>query len=142
MQFIDELHQQPIPLRTEGRRTHPDRVVVGAFVLVGLPELLREFSEFRLLIYGVVLVAMLGVVALVVAGILPYQRMLRDAGTWDTSLLEDACSGRLELVDGLRQRIAGRRWSLGAARRAEDREQDENAMHGESVSFSGRASSS
>jgi branched-chain amino acid transport system permease protein len=34
-------------------------VVVGAFVLVGLPELLREFSEFRLLIYGVVLVAMM-----------------------------------------------------------------------------------
>lgn len=34
-------------------------VVVGAFVLVGLPELLREFSEFRLLIYGAVLVAMM-----------------------------------------------------------------------------------
>ena len=34
-------------------------VVVGAFVLVGLPEFLREFSEYRLLIYGVVLVAMM-----------------------------------------------------------------------------------
>jgi branched-chain amino acid transport system permease protein len=34
-------------------------VIVGAFVLVGLPELLREFSEFRLLIYGIVLVAMM-----------------------------------------------------------------------------------
>ncbi|CAN5220786.1 hypothetical protein BH23CHL9_BH23CHL9_09570 [soil metagenome] len=34
-------------------------VVVGALVLVGLPELLREFSDFRLLIYGVVLVAMM-----------------------------------------------------------------------------------
>ncbi|HET6820169.1 MAG TPA: branched-chain amino acid ABC transporter permease, partial [Candidatus Limnocylindria bacterium] len=34
-------------------------VVVGAIVLVGLPEVLREFSEYRLLIYGIVLVAMM-----------------------------------------------------------------------------------
>jgi branched-chain amino acid transport system permease protein len=34
-------------------------VVVGALVLVGLPELLREFEGFRLLIYGAVLVAMM-----------------------------------------------------------------------------------
>ena len=34
-------------------------VVVGAAVLVGLPELLREFADFRLLIYGAVLVAMM-----------------------------------------------------------------------------------
>ncbi len=34
-------------------------VIVGAIVLVGLPELLREFSEFRLLVYGIVLVAMM-----------------------------------------------------------------------------------
>ena len=34
-------------------------VVVGAFVLVGLPELLREFAEFRLLIYGAVLIGMM-----------------------------------------------------------------------------------
>jgi branched-chain amino acid transport system permease protein len=34
-------------------------VVVGAIVLVGLPELLREFAEYRLLIYGAVLVAMM-----------------------------------------------------------------------------------
>ena len=34
-------------------------VVVGALVLVGLPEFLREFSEYRLLIYGVVLVVMM-----------------------------------------------------------------------------------
>ncbi len=34
-------------------------VVVGALVLVGLPELLREFAEYRLLIYGVVLVVMM-----------------------------------------------------------------------------------
>ncbi|HKV45964.1 MAG TPA: branched-chain amino acid ABC transporter permease [bacterium] len=34
-------------------------VIVGAFVLVGLPELLREFGEFRFLVYGAVLVAMM-----------------------------------------------------------------------------------
>jgi len=34
-------------------------VIVGALVLVGLPELLREFAEYRLLIYGAVLVAMM-----------------------------------------------------------------------------------
>ncbi len=32
-------------------------VILGAFVLVGLPELLREFSEYRLLFYGVLLIA-------------------------------------------------------------------------------------
>ncbi|MEW6084014.1 MAG: leucine/isoleucine/valine transporter permease subunit [Chloroflexota bacterium] len=34
-------------------------VIVGALLLVGLPELLREFSEFRLLIYGVLLIVMM-----------------------------------------------------------------------------------
>lgn len=34
-------------------------VVVGAFALVGVPELLREFAEFRYLIYGIVLVVMM-----------------------------------------------------------------------------------
>jgi len=34
-------------------------VVVGALVLVGLPELLREFNDYRLLVYGVVLVVMM-----------------------------------------------------------------------------------
>jgi branched-chain amino acid transport system permease protein len=31
-------------------------VVLGAFVLVGLPELLREFAEYRLLLYGALLI--------------------------------------------------------------------------------------
>jgi hypothetical protein len=31
-------------------------VVVGAFVLIGLPEMLREFAEFKLLVYGATLV--------------------------------------------------------------------------------------
>jgi branched-chain amino acid transport system permease protein len=34
-------------------------VVVGAFALVGLPELLREFAEYRLLVYGAALVFMM-----------------------------------------------------------------------------------
>jgi branched-chain amino acid transport system permease protein len=34
-------------------------VIVGALALVGLPELLREFSDYRLLIYGAVLVVMM-----------------------------------------------------------------------------------
>ncbi|HEX2222373.1 MAG TPA: hypothetical protein VHK06_07590, partial [Candidatus Limnocylindria bacterium] len=34
-------------------------VVVGALLLIGLPELLREFEQYRLLVYGAVLVAMM-----------------------------------------------------------------------------------
>jgi branched-chain amino acid transport system permease protein len=34
-------------------------VIVGAMVLVGLPELLREFGEYRLLFYGAILVAIM-----------------------------------------------------------------------------------
>ena len=34
-------------------------VIVGALALIGLPELLREFAEFKLLVYGAVLVIMM-----------------------------------------------------------------------------------
>jgi branched-chain amino acid transport system permease protein len=34
-------------------------VVVGALVLVGLPEMLREFKEYRLLMYGALLIVMM-----------------------------------------------------------------------------------
>ncbi len=34
-------------------------VIVGALVLVGLPELLREFTEYRLLMYGIILIIMM-----------------------------------------------------------------------------------
>ncbi len=34
-------------------------IVVGALALIGLPELLREFSEYRLLIYGALLIVMM-----------------------------------------------------------------------------------
>ena len=47
-------------------------VVVGSLVLVGLPELLREFGEHRLHIYGIILVA---IMLLEPEGLIP-----RDAG--------------------------------------------------------------
>jgi len=34
-------------------------VVVGAMILVGLPELLREFAEYRMLMYGALLIVMM-----------------------------------------------------------------------------------
>lgn len=34
-------------------------VLVGAFILVGMPELLREFAEYRLLMYGILLIIMM-----------------------------------------------------------------------------------
>ena len=34
-------------------------VVVGALILVGLPEMLREFAEYRLLMYGILLIVMM-----------------------------------------------------------------------------------
>ncbi len=34
-------------------------VIVGAFALIGIPELLREFAEFRLLLYGIALIVMM-----------------------------------------------------------------------------------
>ncbi len=34
-------------------------IVVGALALVGLPDLLREFSDFRLLLYGALLIVMM-----------------------------------------------------------------------------------
>lgn len=34
-------------------------VVAGSFILVGMPELLREFADYRMLMYGALLVAMM-----------------------------------------------------------------------------------
>ena len=34
-------------------------VIVGALILVGLPEMLREFADYRLLMYGILLVVMM-----------------------------------------------------------------------------------
>jgi len=46
-------------------------VVAGAFVLIGLPELLREFAEYRLLIYGAILV---GIMLFKPEGLIPSAR--------------------------------------------------------------------
>ena len=50
-------------------------VVVGAVALVGVPELLREFSEYRLLIYGAVLIIMMLVKP---EGLIPDRRRTRE----------------------------------------------------------------
>jgi branched-chain amino acid transport system permease protein len=50
-------------------------VVVGALVLVALPELLREFQEFRYLLYGALLIAMM---LLRPEGLIPSRRRARE----------------------------------------------------------------
>ena len=50
-------------------------VVVGAVALVGIPELLREFSEYRLLIYGALLIIMMLVKP---EGFIPDRRRTRE----------------------------------------------------------------
>jgi branched-chain amino acid transport system permease protein len=50
-------------------------VALGALVIVGLPELLREFNEFRFLFYGIVLVVMM---RLKPEGLLPSARRARE----------------------------------------------------------------
>jgi len=58
-------------------------VIVGAFALVGLPELLREFAEYRLFVYGAALVAMM---LLKPEGLWPeatHKRELREAEAGD-----------------------------------------------------------
>ncbi len=50
-------------------------VVVGALLLVALPELLREFQEFRYLLYGAVLIAMM---LLRPEGLIPSRRRARE----------------------------------------------------------------
>ncbi len=57
-------------------------VIIGALALAGLPELLREFAEFRLLVYGAALMAMM---------------LLRPEGLWPEETLRrelhDAAEG-------------------------------------------------
>ena len=50
-------------------------VALGALVIVGLPELLREFNEFRFLFYGIILVLMM---RLKPEGLLPRARRGRE----------------------------------------------------------------
>jgi branched-chain amino acid transport system permease protein len=64
-------------------------VLVGSLVLVGLPELLREFEEYRLLLYGAILVALM---ILKPEGLLPSAR--RRAELHDEESLEDQYARR------------------------------------------------
>jgi branched-chain amino acid transport system permease protein len=57
-------------------------VVVGALVLIGLPGLLREFEEFRLLIYGAALVS---IMILRPQGLVPNIRRSRELQEEDVS---------------------------------------------------------
>ncbi|MGZ3590331.1 MAG: branched-chain amino acid ABC transporter permease [Thermodesulfobacteriota bacterium] len=54
-------------------------VLVGAIALVGLPELLREFAEYRLFVYGAALVAMM---------------LLRPEGLWPEALRRRELHGK------------------------------------------------
>jgi branched-chain amino acid transport system permease protein len=50
-------------------------VIVGALVLIGLPRLLTEFEEFRLLVYGAVIIA---IMILRPQGLIPNVRRMRE----------------------------------------------------------------
>ncbi len=65
-------------------------VVVGALVLIGLPGLLREFEEFRLLIYGAALVS---IMVLRPQGLVPNIRRSRELHEEDRS--QDKWAGDL-----------------------------------------------
>ena len=53
-------------------------IIVGAIALVGLPEILREFSEFRLLVYGIVLMVMM---------------LTRPEGLWPSAIVQRELAG-------------------------------------------------
>jgi branched-chain amino acid transport system permease protein len=59
-------------------------VILGAFVLVGLPELLREFSEYRLLFYGILLIATM---------------LLRPEGLWPSPIRKRELHAELDDFD-------------------------------------------
>ena len=65
-------------------------VVVGALVLIGLPGLLREFEEYRLLIYGAALVS---IMILRPQGLVPNIRRSRELQEEDRS--QDKWAGDL-----------------------------------------------
>jgi branched-chain amino acid transport system permease protein len=59
-------------------------VIVGSIALVGLPELLREFSEYRLLVYGAALVAMM---------------LLKPEGLWPSEIRRRELHGEEKMVE-------------------------------------------
>jgi branched-chain amino acid transport system permease protein len=60
-------------------------VVVGALVLIGLPQILQEFQEFRFLLYGALLIFMM---LRRPEGFIPSRRRARELG--EEELLQDA----------------------------------------------------
>ncbi|MBI2966115.1 MAG: branched-chain amino acid ABC transporter permease [Chloroflexi bacterium] len=58
-------------------------VVIGAFALAGLPEILREFGDFRWLVYGAALVAMM---------------LFRPAGLWPEAIRRRELAARTDEV--------------------------------------------
>jgi branched-chain amino acid transport system permease protein len=81
-------------------------VVVGALVLIGLPGLLREFEEYRLLIYGAALVS---IMILRPQGLVPNIRRSRelheedrsqDKWAGDLAADEDAAAGMSPIGEG------------------------------------------
>jgi branched-chain amino acid transport system permease protein len=65
-------------------------VVVGALILVGLPEILREFAEYRLLMYGILLIVMMLVKP---EGFLPEATRKRELHAGDEEYLAAAAGG-------------------------------------------------
>ncbi|MBK6769316.1 MAG: leucine/isoleucine/valine transporter permease subunit [Ardenticatenales bacterium] len=82
-------------------------VIVGALALVGLPELLREFAEYRLWAYGIVLVAMM---LYRPEGMIPSTATLRelrpddDAPAGDAAIPSPAGPGTVTAVAGAEAR--------------------------------------
>ena len=59
-------------------------VVVGALFLVGLPELLREFAEYRLLMYGAAIILMM---------------LLRPEGLWPSPVTKRELHAEEEIAE-------------------------------------------
>ena len=88
-------------------------VVVGALVLIGLPGLLREFEEYRLLIYGGVLVA---IMILRPQGLIPNVRRMRELQ--EEEVPQDAWAK----ASGARRELRGRRRGRALGAEPEDLE--------------------
>jgi len=67
-------------------------VILGAIVLIGLPELLREFVEYRVLVYGGVLVAMM---LLRPEGLIPNRNRQRELHEADSEEEQETLDGDL-----------------------------------------------
>ena len=65
-------------------------VVVGALILVGLPEILREFEDYRLLLYGILLIVMMVVKP---EGFWPEARRRRELHAQNEAVPDQAVEG-------------------------------------------------